>query len=211
MSLLPVFALPVFVAIAFLLEYFVIRKIVLKFEQIHEYIFLVTIAWCLGMGQLAGLFGLVNEIGAFVAGVALAASPIARYIAEHLRPLRDFFLILFFVSVGAHFDPKVFVSIFLPSSVLALLVLAIKPLTYRFLLKYFKERSKTCWEIGIRLGNLSEFSILVVFLAIASGIIGKDAVNFLLTATVLTLIGSSYLIVMKYPTPVAVSDKLRRD
>ena len=210
-TLLPVIGLPVFVCIAFLLENYVIRKIIAKFETIHEYIFLVAIAWCLGMGQLGSVFGLVHEVGAFVAGVAMAASPIARYLAEHLRPLRDFFLVLFFVAVGAYFKPDAFASVFLPAIVLTLLVLAIKPITYKTLLVYFREKAETGWETGIRLGQLSEFSILLVLLAIESGIIGNDAVNFLLIATVLTLIGSSYLIVFRYPTPVAVSAKLRRD
>ncbi len=58
-------------------------------------------AWCLGMAELAGGVGLSREIGAFSAGVALATSPIALYIAESLRPLRDFFLILFFFSPGS--------------------------------------------------------------------------------------------------------------
>ena len=57
------------------------------------------------------------------------------------------------------------------------------------------------------MGQLSEFSILIVFLAIASGLIGNLAANFLLVATVLTFAVSSYLIVFQYPTPVAVSDK----
>lgn len=210
-SLLPVVTLPVFVGLTFLLEYFIVRRLLHRFEQIREYIFLVTIAWCLGLGQLAGVFGLSPEIGAFIAGVALAASPIARFIAERLHAIRDFFMVLFFVAMGAHFDAGAFAAVALPSIVLAGLVLAVKPITYRYLLTYFDESKKTSWEAGIRLGQLSEFSILIVFLAIASGIIGNHAANFLLVATVLTFAVSSYLIVFQYPTPVAVSDKLRRD
>ncbi len=210
-SLLPVVTLPVFVGLTFLLEYFVVRRLLHRFEQIREYIFLVTIAWCLGLGQLAGVFGLSPEIGALIAGVALAASPIARFIAERLHAIRDFFMVLFFVAMGAHFDAGAFAAVALPSIVLAGLVLAVKPVTYRYLLAYFDESEKTSWEAGIRLGQLSEFSILIVFLAIASGIIGNLAANFLLVATVLTFVVSSYLIVFQYPTPVAVSDKLRRD
>ena len=210
-SLLPVVTLPVFVGLTFLLEYFVVRRLLHRFEQIREYIFLVTIAWCLGLGQLAGVFGLSPEIGALIAGVALAASPIARFIAERLHAIRDFFMVLFFVAMGAHFDAGAFAAVALPSIVLAGLVLAVKPVTYRYLLTYFDESKKTGWEAGIRLGQLSEFSILIVFLAIASGLIGNLAANFLLVATVLTFAVSSYLIVFQYPTPVAVSDKLRRD
>ncbi len=210
-SLLPVVTLPVFVGLTFLLEYFVVRRLLHRFEQIREYIFLVTIAWCLGLGQLAGVFGLSPEIGALIAGVALAASPIARFIAERLHAIRDFFMVLFFVAMGAHFDAGAFAAVALPSIVLAGLVLAVKPVTYRYLLTHFDESKKTGWEAGIRLGQLSEFSILIVFLAIASGLIGNLAANFLLVATVLTFAVSSYLIVFQYPTPVAVSDKLRRD
>ena len=211
-SFLPVFTLPIFVAIAFLMEYFVIRKLLSKFEQIREYLFLVIIGWCLGLGELAAVvFGLSHEIGAFVAGVAVAASPIARYIAERLQALRDFFMVLFFVAMGAHFNGVAFAEVFVPSLVLAALVLAIKPTVYRFLLGSFGEESETGWETGFRLGQLSEFSILVVFVAITSGIIGDSAANFLIIATVLTFIGSSYLVVFRYPSPVATSERLRRD
>ena len=207
----PLLGLPVFVGLAFVLERFVLRKLLQKFDQIHEYLFLMTIAWCLGMGQLASLFNLTHEIGAFVAGVALAASPIARFIADRLHAIRDFFLVLFFVAMGAHFDGSAFADVIVPSLVLACLVLAIKPLAYRFFLVYIGEKKKTGWELGFRLGQLSEFSILIVFVAIASGVISNMVANFLLIATVLTFVGSSYLIVFRYPTPVAVSDRLRRD
>lgn len=210
-TLTPIVTLPIFVGLAFILERFVIRKLLQKFDQIHEYLFLMTIAWCLGMGYVASLFELSHEIGAFVAGVALAVSPIARFIADRLHAIRDFFLVLFFVAMGAHFDGGAFAEVIVPSLVLAGLVLVIKPLAYRIFLAYTGEKQKTGWELGFRLGQLSEFSILIVFVSIASGVISTTVANFLLIATVLTFVGSSYLIVFRYPTPVAVSDKLRRD
>ena len=208
---IPLITLPGFVAVAFLIERYVLRVLLRKFDQIHEYLFLMTIGWCLGMAQLSDLLGLSNEIGAFVAGVALAASPIARYIADRLQAVRDFFLVLFFVAMGAHFDGGAFASVIIPSLVLACLVLIIKPVAYRFFLSFFGEKNNTEWELGFRLGQLSEFSILIVFVAIASGVISSTVANFLLIATVLTFVGSSYLVVFRYPTPVAVSDRLRRD
>lgn len=207
----PVITLPIFVAIAFLIERYALRKLLQKFDQIHEYLFLMTIAWCLGMAQLASLFGLSHEIGAFVAGVALAASPIARFIADRLQAIRDFFLVLFFVAMGAHFDSGAFAEVIVPALVLACSVLVIKPVAYRICLRYIGEKRKTGWELGFRLGQLSEFSILIVFVAIAAGVISNTVANFLLIATVLTFVGSSYLVVFRYPTPVAVSDRLRRD
>ncbi len=210
-SFLPVLTLPVFVAIAFLLEYFVIRRLLRKFEQIREYLFLVIISWCLSLAQLAEFLGLSHEVGAFVAGVSVAASPIARYITERLQALRDFFMVLFFVAMGAHFNGAAFMEVIVPALILAALVLIIKPVVYRYLFSSFGESVDTSWEAGFRLGQLSEFSILIVFVAIAFGVISETAANFLLIATVLTFVGSSYLVVFRYPSPVAVSERLRRD
>ena len=75
-----------------------------RFDQIPEYLFLLAIGWCLGVAELATVIGLSHEVGAFIAGVTLATSPIARFIAESLKPLRDFFLVLFFFALGAGFD-----------------------------------------------------------------------------------------------------------
>ena len=58
-------------------------------------------AGALGLAEISELLGLSLEIGAFVAGVTIATSPIAMYIADHLKPLRDFFLVLFFFSLEA--------------------------------------------------------------------------------------------------------------
>ena len=208
---LPVITLPFFVAAAFFLEIYAVRKLMSKFEQIEEYIFLMTIAWCLSLGFCAEMLGLSQEIGAFVAGVTLAASPIARYIAERLHAIRDFFLVLFFVAIGAQFDFYSSLPVIIPALILGTAVLMLKPITYRVLLGKVKESGKLGWEVGVRLGQLSEFSILIVFLALSSGVMSVLAANFLLIATVVTFIVNSYLTVFRYPTPVAVSERLRRN
>ena len=84
-------SLPTLLLISFLFEKFILIKLIEKFDRIHEYIFLVSIGWCLGIAMLAELMGLSAEVGAFIAGVALAAHPISQYISENLKPLRDFF------------------------------------------------------------------------------------------------------------------------
>ncbi|HKK17016.1 MAG TPA: cation:proton antiporter, partial [Gammaproteobacteria bacterium] len=85
--------LPVIMFMAWLLERFILLRLIQKFDQIHEYIFLLAIAWCMGIAELAAYMGLSYEIGAFIAGVTLASSPIALFITDRLKPLRDFFLI----------------------------------------------------------------------------------------------------------------------
>ncbi len=204
-------ALPAMVLLGIGIERYVLFPLFRRFDRIQEYVFLLTVGWCLGMAQIAQWIGLSYEIGAFIAGVAVAANPIARHIADSLKPLRDFFLVMFFFALGAGFDMNVAQSIWLPATTLALLVLLVKPVVFRLLLVTVAETKKLAWEIGVRLGQLSEFSLLISFLALESGLVTAQAAYCVQLATILTLIGSSYLIVLRYPTPVAVSDRLRRD
>ena len=82
------------------------------------------------------------EIGAFVAGVALAASPISLYIADRLKSLRDFFLILPFFTLDAQFNLLLLPDIFVTCVVLAITVLIIKHIVFRCLLKRFDDRDR---------------------------------------------------------------------
>ncbi|MBT5388170.1 MAG: cation:proton antiporter, partial [Porticoccaceae bacterium] len=93
-------ALPLLIGGAIVVVRWILQPLFARFDRIGEYVFLLAIGWCLGLAELAEIIGLSREIGAFVAGIALATSPIAQYIAINLKPLRDFFLILFFFSLG---------------------------------------------------------------------------------------------------------------
>jgi Kef-type K+ transport system membrane component KefB len=203
--------LPVLVGIVYLIERFVLIKLIQRFDEIHEYIFLLAIAWCLGIAEFAHYVGLSHEIGAFVAGVTLASSPIALFITERLKPLRDFFLIIFFFSLGAGFNLSVIKEIFIPGTILAVLVLVCKPLVFGWLLRREGEKKYVSFETGFRLGQISEFSLLIAVLAVNSGFIDEKTSYLIQFATLLTFIVSSYIIVMRYPTPISVRDRLRRD
>lgn len=204
-------SLPVLITFAFLFERFVLLKLFSRFDRVREYMFLLAIAWCLGMSELASLVGLSREIGAFIGGVSIASSPIALYIAESLKPVRDFFLVMFFFAVGASFNLSAFPSVAIPSIILAVILLLVKPLTFRYLLHTVHETQHVATEVGFRLGQSSEFSLLIAYMAASTSLINAQASNLIQAATMLTFIASSYIVVMKFPTPVATSDRLRRD
>ena len=211
-SIVEVFiALPALAAVAYGAVRFVVLPLVQKWDAFHEYIFLVAIGWCLTIATSAHGLGLSLEIGAFVAGVSLATSPIALYIAESLRPLRDFFLVMFFFSVGAAIDTRVMADVAMPTLLLALLLIAAKPVVLRALLGWRGEAAKVSWETGIRLGQLSEFSLLVAYLATSLGLLTSEASHIVQGATVLTFVLSTYWVIFRYPSPIAVSEKLRRN
>lgn len=204
-------ALPSLLLVAFVVERFVFRKLFRRFDRIHEYLFLLAIAWCLSLSVLAHIAGLSAEIGAFIAGVSVASSPIALCIAESLKPIRDFFLVLFFFAMGASFNLSFFSAIIWPAILLAGLVLFAKPLIFRALFAQIGEPKHVAWEVGMRLGQMSEFSILVAYVAVNEKLLGAMGSNLIQLVTMLTFIASSYMVIMRYPTPVALSDKLRRD
>jgi Kef-type K+ transport system membrane component KefB len=202
---------PLVLLIVYLLYKFVLLPLLTRFSRIKEYVFLVAIAWCLCIAELASFFGLSHEVGAFIAGVSLAASPIALYIAESLKPVRDFFLVMFFFSVGAGFDLHYLPVIILPACVMAVGVFLLKPVVYRWLLVRIGEDKNSSWEVGFRLGQVSEFALIIAFLALTSGLVSMQASYLLQAGFILSSILSSYFVVMKYPTPVAMSERLRRD
>lgn len=197
--------------LAYLAERYVLIPLITRFDTIQEYIFLLAIGWCLGLAELSVWLGLSREMGAFIAGVALATSRISLFIAESLKPLRDFFLIIFFFTLGAALDIRLLADIALPAVALAALILAMKPWVFRWLLVRTGESAPRAGEIGVRLGQGSEFTLLIAVLALETGVVGSQAAYLLEMTTILTMMVSMYLIVWRYPSPIAVRDDLRRN
>jgi len=169
------------IGFALLFERFVLVKLITRFDKIQEYIFLLTIGWCLGMAELAK--------GAFIGGVVLASNPIAPFIAESLKPVRDFFLVIFFFTLGANLDLGILYTVLVPSLILAGSILLIKPFVFKYLM----------------------VKLNIAIIALHTGIISHKASSLIQAATIMTFVVSSYIIVQTYPTPIAVSDRLRRD
>ena len=167
--------------------------------------------WCLGLSEAAEMLGLSGEIGAFVAGISIATSPISQYIALNLKPLRDFFLILFFFSIGGSFNLKLIDDVLWVMLALSSVSLLLKPPIFRFFLKKVSETTKTAWEVGLRLGQNSEFAILIAYIAATQGIIGEKASHAIQAVTIFTLLVSSYIVVMNLESPLAATDKLKQD
>lgn len=204
-------ALPLLIAVAWAAVRYALQPLLAKFDRFHEYVFLLALGWCMGLAELAEVVGLSREIGAFIAGITLATSPISQYIALSLKPLRDFFLILFFFSLGAQFHLDMVPEIALPALVMALAVLIIKPVVFRYLLGQQSERTILAWDVGFRLGQISEFSLLIAYLAMSQKLIGSAASHLIQATAILTFLVSSYIVVLNFPNPIAIKDHLRRD
>ena len=150
-------------------------------------------------------------MGAFIAGVSLATVPIALVIAEELKPLRDFFLILFFFSIGAKFDLFVSQQLIVPGLILTTLLMIVKPVMFRWGFNVIGEKPKYSAQLGVRLGQASEFSLLIAFSALASGLIEERSSYLIQLVVVLTFVLSTYWVVSVYPTPISYKKGQRKD
>lgn len=200
-----------FVTILFLVEQFVLRKIMLKVERLQEALFVLGLAWCFGIATISNRMGLFYETGAFFAGVVIARHPISLFISEKLKPLRDFFLVLFFFALGAKLELWVMKQIFWQVMIFSLTFLILKPWLFKKFFLLMGEEPPFAKEIGIRLGQFSEFSLLVALLAFSLGNITNEASQLIQLTAILTFIVSSYIVVFKYPTPIGITEKLRKD
>ena len=204
-------SLPVVGLFAWLFVRYVLQYLIKKFDRFHEYIFLLAIGWCLGLAELSEALGLSAEIGAFIGGISLATSPIAQYIALNLKPLRDFFLILFFFSLGASFNLLLLPDIIIAAMILGGIMLLLKPITFRLLLGRQSEKPGLAWDIGFRLGQISEFSLLIALVAFNGSLISEKASTLIQATAIMTFLISSYIVIFNLPNPIAVKDSLRRD
>lgn len=197
--------------VAFALVKYVIDKLFLRFDIIQEYTFILALGWGLLGAGVAQVIGLSYEMGAFIAGVAFASSPVSLVVAEHLKPLRDFFLILFFFSIGAQFDNLVSEQVLLAGIVIALLIIIMKPLVFKQGFLLIGENKKFSMELGVRLGQGSEFSLLVAYSALASGLISLQASYLIQMVVILSFVLSTYWVVFVYRTPISSTEKNRMD
>ncbi|MCP4433703.1 MAG: cation:proton antiporter [Gammaproteobacteria bacterium] len=197
--------------LSFIFVKFVITKLLLRFDVIKEHTFVMALGWGLFVAGTAKMLGLSLEMGAFIAGISLATVPIALVIAEELKPLRDFFLILFFFSIGAEFDLVVSRELIVPGLIISVLLMAAKPVIFNWGFKAIGEKSQNSAELGIRLGQASEFSLLIAFSALASGLIEERSSYLIQLVVVLTFVASTYWVVSAYPTPISYKRGQRKD
>lgn len=196
---------------SFLFVKYVITRLLFKFDVIKEHTFIMALGWGLFVAGAAEMLGLSLEMGAFIAGVSLATVPIALVIAEDLKPLRDFFLVLFFFSIGADFDIDISQKLIWHGLLLTAIFMLVKPVVFKYGFNAIGEKPEHSGQLGVRLGQASEFSLLVAFSALTSGLIRENAYSLVQLVVVLTFVISTYWVVNKYPTPISYKSGQRKD
>jgi Kef-type K+ transport system membrane component KefB/voltage-gated potassium channel Kch len=160
----------------------------------QEFLFLFAIAWGLGSAALFQKVGLSSEIGALLAGICLATQPYAQEIGSRLRPLRDFFVIVFFIALGANLNLKDIGSNLTIILISALVVIIAKPLISVAILGYLGYTKRTSFKASVALAQVSEFSIVLILLGKERGLIDSSLVTTITFIALCSIAASSYLI-----------------
>ncbi len=197
-SLMPIFMSLGKVALL-TLAIFAFASIALKRSLNHlaknqEALFLFGIAWALIISTLFHELGFSLEIGALIAGMALASSSYTLELGGKIKPLRDFFIVLFFVFFGSQLSGIISGKLILQAAILSLFVFIGNPLIIMTLMKFSGHKKRTNFLIGISLAQISEFSLILILLGFKLGHISQDLMNLAILIALMTIGASSYTI-----------------
>jgi Kef-type K+ transport system membrane component KefB len=166
------------------------------FASSQEFLFTFALAWAFSVASIFQYAGFSIEVGALFAGVTLASLPYVQEISSRLKPLRDFFLVLFFISLGERFDFSDLNAVLVPALALSAIALVLKPFSVSLALGLLGYTKQTGFKTAAHLSQISEFSIILVVLAQSAGIASSRITGALTLTAMITIAVSSYL--MKY-------------
>jgi len=177
-----------------LISIYVLPRFSKFFAKSQEFLFLFSIGWGLGLAALFYYIGFSMEIGALLAGISLSISPYHYEISSKMRPLRDFFIILFFILLGSQMVFGNLGQLIIPAIVFSLFILIGNPLIVMVLMGLLGYRKKTGFQAGFTVAQISEFSLILIALGVGVGHLTNEILSLVTIVGLITISGSSYLI-----------------
>lgn len=160
----------------------------------QELLFLFAIAWGFGVAAISHELGFSLEVGALFAGVALASKSYAQEISARLRPLRDFFIIVFFIGLGAGLNIATVGSLMWQAIILSGFVLVGNPIIVMTLMGLLGYTKRTSFKAGLTVAQISEFSLIFILIGASGGQVGEDIVALVAIVAIITIALSTYMI-----------------
>jgi Kef-type K+ transport system membrane component KefB len=178
-------------AMGFLLSRILLGRIFASIARQPEMVVAVSVGWCAAVAGAAGALGLSREMGALVAGLSIAAFPYSVHVTAKTLPLRDFFLTLFFMSLGMKITPLHWNMVGIVVTIVAF-VIATRFVSVYPLLAFSGAGRRTAFISSLNLAQISEFSLVIASLGVVYGHIGERTVAITIYAMAITAVLSSY-------------------
>ncbi|MFA6132308.1 MAG: cation:proton antiporter [Patescibacteria group bacterium] len=160
----------------------------------QELLLVFSLGWCFTVAGLLYYFGFGVEIGALIAGVALSGTHYEREINARIKPLRDFFLILFFIVLGSQLQLSTASTLLWPIIIFSLYVLIGNPIIMMLVLRALGYHPQTGFLTGTTAAQVSEFSFIMLGAGISLGFVSPAALTLATVVGLITIAGSTYLV-----------------
>ena len=162
-------------------------------------LFIWALFWCFLLVALADQFGLSLEIGAFLAGIALAQLPYNEDLSLRLKPLMNFFVAVFFVTLGAGMDLGAAVGMGWSAAILSLFVVIGNPFIFFLIISRMGYAERTSFRTSVTVAQISEFSFTFAAVGVTSGLIGDGILSLVAIVGIVTIAASAYMILYSEP------------
>ncbi len=166
-----------------------------KISRSQELLFLSSLAWVLIATFFVEKIGFSLEIGGFLAGLALANSSEHFQIASRIKPLRDFFILIFFVILGSSMIFSTFNGLILPILAFSIFVLIGNPLIVLIIMGILGYRKRTSFLTGVTVAQISEFSLVLAAMGLKLGHLSEGIVALITAVGIITILTSTYMII----------------
>lgn len=184
----------VLTALIFVFSKYVLSKIMKSIAKSQEFLLLFALAWCFVVCAIFYMLDFSIEVGALLAGIALASVPYKVEISSKLKPLRDFFLVLFFISLGSQIVFTDIGAYILPIIIFSLFILIGNPLIVLIIMGLLGYTKRNGFLAGLTVAQISEFSLVLISLGISVGHLSEEILSLVTVIGLITIAGSSYLI-----------------
>lgn len=184
----------VVVAVFWFLSARVVPPLVKFAASSQELLLVFSLGWCFAVAGLLSYFGFGVEIGALIAGVALSGTHYEREINARVKPLRDFFLILFFIVLGSQFQLAVASVMLWPIVIFSLYILIGNPFIMMLILRALGYHPQTGFLTGTTAAQVSEFSFIMLGAGITLGLVSPSALTLATVVGLITIGCSTYLV-----------------
>ncbi len=178
---------------------FILPRILKKISKSQEYLLLFSLGWCLLLAMFFYKLKLSMEIGALLAGVSLSLSPYRHEMISKLKPLRDFFIFLFFISLGSGMTISDLGSNIIPITVFSAFILIGKPIIVFIIMTRLGDTKKTSLITGMSLAQISEFSLILISIGAKMGNLPKELSATITMTGLISIAGSTYLMTHSEP------------
>jgi Kef-type K+ transport system membrane component KefB len=174
---------------------FALTPLLHRMAHLPELLMLSAIALGIGLAAIGDALGFSREVGAFLAGVAIASTPYRDAIGGRLVPLRDFLLLFFFVDLGSDLDLGGLGGELATAAALSLFVLLAKPAIVMAITGALGYRKRIGFLSGVALAQISEFSLILAALGVSLGHLDEEGLSLIAAVGLITISASTYGII----------------